>query len=385
MALQNPPEAKAASAPRAHRVKKVMLVAGARPNFMKIAPIVRELHNKKGSLDFRIVHTGQHYDREMSDVFFDELEIPKPDHYLEVGSGSHAEQTAKVMVRFEKVCMEERPDLVLVVGDINSTLACSIVAKKLDFGLAHVEAGLRSRDLAMPEEINRIVTDSISDYFFVTEKSGVDNLIAEGKPESAIFFVGHVMIDNLFHQVAKLENVPGLAAETESLKQRLGRYGVVTLHRPSNVDQRDTLERLVGALAKISDRLPLVFPIHPRTQANLDQFGIALPDSIVTIKPQPYMAFLNLFKDARLVLTDSGGLQEETTALGIPCITLRENTERPITVEQGTNTVVGTDPISIRSAADAVLDGSGKVGRRPELWDGRAAERILHVLTEHLM
>ena len=385
MALQNLPEAKAASAPRAHRVKKVMLVAGARPNFMKIAPIVRELHNKKGSLDFRIVHTGQHYDREMSDVFFDELEIPKPDHYLEVGSGSHAEQTAKVMVRFEKVCMAERPDLVLVVGDINSTLACSIVAKKLDFGLAHVEAGLRSRDLAMPEEINRIVTDSISDYFFVTEKSGVDNLIAEGKPESAIFFVGHVMIDNLFHQVAKLENVPGLAAETESLKQRLGRYGVVTLHRPSNVDQRDTLDRLVGALAKISDRLPLVFPIHPRTQANLDQFGIALPDSIVTIKPQPYMAFLNLFKDARLVLTDSGGLQEETTALGIPCITLRENTERPITVEQGTNTVVGTDPISIRSAADAVLEGSGKVGRRPELWDGRAAERILHVLTEHLM
>lgn len=237
----------------------------------------------------------------------------------------------------------------------------------------------------MPEEINRIVTDSISDYFFVTEKSGVDNLIAEGKPERAIFFVGHVMIDNLFHQVAKLENVPGLAAETESLKQRLGRYGVVTLHRPSNVDQRDTLERLVGALAKISDRLPLVFPIHPRTQANLDQFGITLPDSIVTIKPQPYMAFLNLFKDARLVLTDSGGLQEETTALGIPCITLRDNTERPITVEQGTNTVVGTDPISIRSAADAVLEGSGKVGRRPELWDGRAAERILHVLTEHLM
>jgi len=272
----------------------------------------------------------------------------------------------------------------LVVGDINSTLACSIVAKKLNIQLAHVEAGLRSRDLAMPEEINRMVTDAISDYFFVTEKSGVDNLLAEGKPQSAIFFVGHVMIDNLFHQVAKLETASEATLESSSLKHRYPRYGVVTLHRPSNVDNPDILKNLIGALTKIAGQLPLIFPIHPRTQANLDKFGITLPESIVTIKPQAYMAFLDLFKDAQLVLTDSGGIQEETTALGIPCLTLRENTERPITAEEGTNVVVGTDPERIVAEAEKVLSGQGKRGRRPELWDGRAAERIVATLAEQM-
>ena len=363
---------------------KILLVAGARPNFMKIAPIVRELRRRQDVFEFQLVHTGQHYDRELSDVFFDELEIPKPNHYLEVGSGSHAEQTARVMVRFEKVCEQEKPDLVLVVGDINSTLACAIVAKKLNIKLAHVEAGLRSRDLAMPEEINRMVTDAISDYFFVTENSGVDNLLAEGKPQTSIFFVGHVMIDNLFHQVAKLESSAESVVDSAALKSRYPRYGVLTLHRPSNVDNSDTLRNVIGAMAKIAEQLPLIFPIHPRTQANLEKFGINLPSSIVGIKPQPYMAFLDLFKDANLVLTDSGGIQEETTALGIPCLTLRENTERPITAEEGTNVVVGIDPARIAAEAEKVLQGQGKRGRRPQLWDGRAAERIVQILAERL-
>jgi UDP-N-acetylglucosamine 2-epimerase (non-hydrolysing) len=359
---------------------KILMVAGARPNFMKIAPILRALRVRGGQFQARLVHTGQHYDREMSDVFFEELEIPKPDHHLDVGSGTHAEQTAKVMVRFEKVCEQERPDLVLVVGDVNSTVACAIVARKANVQVAHVEAGLRSGDRQMPEEINRIVTDSISDFFFVTEKSGVDNLLAEGKPQGAIFFVGHVMIDNLFHQLGKLERIPAGSLDREKIKSRYPRYGVVTLHRPSNVDCEKTLGRLVAALGSIAQDLPLIFPIHPRTQANLDKFGIKLPGSIVTIKPQPYMAFLNLFKDARLVLTDSGGLQEETTALGVPCLTLRENTERPITVAAGTNVVVGTSPERIVAEAESILRGQGKTGKRPELWDGRAAERIVEIL-----
>ncbi|QSA98939.1 non-hydrolyzing UDP-N-acetylglucosamine 2-epimerase [Methylococcus sp. EFPC2] len=363
---------------------KILLVAGARPNFMKIAPIIRALQKRSDVFEYRLVHTGQHYDKEMSDVFFEELEIPKPDHYLDVGSGSHAEQTAKVMTRFEKVCEEEKPDLVIVVGDINSTLACSIVAKKANIKLAHVEAGLRSRDLAMPEEINRMVTDAISDYFFVTEKSGVENLLHEGKPREAIHFVGHVMIDNLFHQVDKLKRLPAGTLASEAIKARFSAYGVMTLHRPSNVDSQETLQSLIAAIGQIAAKLPIIFPIHPRTQANLERFGIALPEAIHTIKPQPYMDFLNLFKDARLALTDSGGLQEETTALGVPCLTLRENTERPITAEEGTNVVVGTDPARIVAEAEKILAGLGKAGRRPELWDGAAAERIADVLAAHL-
>jgi UDP-N-acetylglucosamine 2-epimerase (non-hydrolysing) len=357
------------------------MVAGARPNFMKIAPLMRELKREVYPFEARLVHTGQHYDREMSDVFFEELEIPSPDYHLEVGSGSHAEQTAKIMVRFEEICCRDRPDLVVVVGDVNSTLACSIVARKLHIKVAHVEAGLRSGDMAMPEEINRIVTDAVADCFFVTEKSGVDHLLREGKARDSIHFVGHVMIDNLFHQVEKLGRMDPQALSTTSLKQRYRDYGVVTLHRPSNVDHPAVFTAVMGALADIARDLPLIFPVHPRTRANLQKIGMEVPEGIILTQPLPYMDFLNLFKDARLVLTDSGGLQEETTALGIPCLTVRENTERPVTVAEGTNTVVGVDPARIVKEAGEILAGRGKQGRRPEFWDGRAAARILAVLT----
>jgi UDP-N-acetylglucosamine 2-epimerase (non-hydrolysing) len=351
---------------------------------LEILPSTDGMDSLPSPFDYRLIHTGQHYDREMSDVFFEELEIPKPDHYLDVGSGSHAEQTAKIMLRFEEVCLKESPDFILVVGDVNSTLACSIVAKKLHIKAAHVEAGLRSGDMTMPEEINRIVTDSITDYFFVTEQIGVENLLKEGKPKESIFFVGHVMIDNLFHQVRKLECMDTSSMPTTAwFKKEFRDYGVVTLHRPCNVDNEATLRGIIDALAEVSEQLPLIFPIHPRTQANLDFHGIKLPGTIHTTKPLPYMEFLNLWKDAKIVLTDSGGIQEETTALGIPCLTLRENTERPITVTEGTNVIVGTDPMRIMTEVNRVLIGNGKTGRGPELWDGRAATRIIDVLTEH--
>ena len=364
--------------------KTLYLVAGARPNFMKIAPIVRALQARHDVFDWRIVHTGQHYDREMSDVFFEELGIPKPDFHLEAGGGSHATQTAKIMLAFEEVCQRRRPDCVLVVGDVNSTLACSIVAKKLHIPVAHVEAGLRSGDLRMPEEINRLVTDSISDWFFVTEPAGRANLLREGKREDQVFFVGHVMVDNLLYQRERLAAVDKSGFESEALKKRLGRYGVGTLHRPSNVDDAATLGGIAGALREISARLPLVFPVHPRTRGNLEKFGLDLGPQVVPTRPLSYMDFLNLWKDASLILTDSGGLQEETTALGIACITLRENTERPVTVDEGTNTVVGVDPVRIVAAAEAVLAGHGKAGRRPQFWDGRAAERIVATLAQQL-
>lgn len=366
--------------PEAPNRKKLFIVAGARPNFMKIAPLMRELRRGTHPFESKLVHTGQHYDKEMSDVFFEELEIPKPDYHLEVGSGSHAEQTAKVMVRFEEICLKDPPDIVVVVGDVNSTLACAIVAKKLHIQVAHVEAGLRSFDRDMPEEINRLVTDVLSDYFFVTEKSGVEHLLKEGQPPEKIFFVGHVMIDNLFHQVEKLATLPAESLGTAALKRRFPAYGVVTLHRPSNVDDAEIFGGIMGALAEISKDLPLIFPVHPRTRGNLRKFGIEIPATIALTQPLAYMDFLNLFKDARLVLTDSGGLQEETTALGIPCLTLRENTERPVTVSEGTNVVVGVDPARILAEAGAILAGRGKQGRRPEFWDGHAAERILKAL-----
>ena len=303
------------------------LVAGARPNFMKIAPIVRALQ-AHGGLEYKIIHTGQHYDREMNDVFFEELGIPAPDVFMGAGGGSHARQTAKIMTAFEELCEAGKPDAVLVVGDVNSTLACSIVAKKLHIPVAHVEAGLRSGDLSMPEEINRLVTDSISDWFFVTEPSGVAHLRREGKPDSAIRHVGHVMVDNLLYQAAKLAQTGG-EFETSGFKRRHARYGVVTLHRPSNVDNPDMMARIGGALTDIAADLPLIFPVHPRTRANLARFGVDLGPNVELLGPQAYMAFLDLWKDAVVVLTDSGGLQEETTALGVPCVTIRENTERP--------------------------------------------------------
>lgn len=366
--------------------KKLMLVAGARPNFMKIAPIIRELERQRERFRYELVHTGQHYDKDMSEVFFEELEIPRPHHNLEVGSGSHAQQTAAIMSRFEPVCVESAPDIVLVVGDVNSTLACSIVAKKLNVEVGHVEAGLRSGDLRMPEEINRIVTDSISDLFFVTEPSGVHNLQAEGKPAGAIFFVGHVMIDNLYHQVEKLKALDTATFESAGFKSANRRYGVVTLHRPSNVDEPAVLSRIVDTLGIVAAEIPLLFAVHPRTAANLERFGIALPPGITRTGPLPYMEFLNLWKDAALLLTDSGGLQEETTALGIPCITLRENTERPVTVTNGTNRIVGSDSAKILAAAQAVMQASNNVDRmRPELWDGQAAVRIVNHLHEHFL
>ena len=364
----------------------IYLVAGARPNFMKIAPIVRALQASRSGngLSFKIVHTGQHYDREMNDVFFEELGIPQPDVFMAAGGGSHAQQTAKIMLGFEELCEKERPAAVLVVGDVNSTLACSIVAKKLQIPVAHVEAGLRSGDMSMPEEINRLVTDSISDWFFATEPAACEHLRREGKAESNVHYVGHVMVDNVLYQADKLAQADTSGFETSAFKAQQGRYGVVTLHRPSNVDEPATFARIAGALKEIAQDLPLIFPVHPRTRANIEKFGIDLGPNVTLAGPQAYMAFLNLWKDAAVVLTDSGGLQEETTALGVPCITIRENTERPVTVDEGTNVLAGTDPEAIVREARKVLRGEGKQGRRPQLWDGRAAERIVAVLAREL-
>jgi UDP-N-acetylglucosamine 2-epimerase (non-hydrolysing) len=365
----------------------LFLVAGARPNFMKIAPIVRALQ-AHGGLAFKIIHTGQHYDREMNDVFFEELGIPQPDIFMGAGGGSHSQQTAKIMVAFEELCQTEPPDAVLVVGDVNSTLACSIVAKKLNIPVAHVEAGLRSGDMTMPEEINRLVTDSISDWFFVTEPSGVSHLQREGKADSAIHYVGHVMVDNALYQAEKLSDADTSCFETSGFKAAStangGRYGVITLHRPSNVDSAEMMTRIAGALKEIAADLPLIFPVHPRTRGNLEKFGIDLGLNITLVGPQAYMAFLNLWKDAAVVLTDSGGLQEETTALGVPCVTIRENTERPVTVDEGSNVLAGTDPVRIVAETMKILRGEGKQGRRPHLWDGRAAVRIVEVLARGL-
>jgi len=367
--------------------KTIYLVAGARPNFMKIAPIIRALDTHK-TLNYRIIHTGQHYDPEMNAVFFEELGIPQPDIFMGVGGGSHAQQTAKIMIEFETYCQNAMPDAVLVVGDVNSTLACSIVAKKLQIPVAHVEAGLRSGDMRMPEEINRLVTDSISDWFFVTEPSGMQHLQCEGKADDVIFNVGHVMVDNLLYQAEKLADMdtrnlattPFKTAQMEAGKH----YGVITLHRPSNVDDPVIFTRIGQALRTIAQELPLIFPVHPRTRQNLDKFGIDLGPDITLIGPQAYMPFLHLWKDAAVVLTDSGGLQEETTALGVPCITIRENTERPITVEAGSNTLAGTDPDVIVHETLKILHNPQKNSCRPELWDGKAAERIVEILAKEL-
>ena len=361
----------------------IHIVAGARPNFMKIAPIVRALR-ADGRLDFRIVHTGQHHDREMNEVFFEELGIPPPDVRLGAGGGTHAQQTSAIMLAYEALCREAPPAATLVVGDVNSTLACAIVAKKLHIPVAHVEAGLRSGDLAMPEEINRLVTDAISDWFFVTEPSGAEHLRREGKPAARIHSVGHVMVDNLLYQAAKLKHCDARAFPTDAFKRKHRRYGVVTLHRPSNVDSAEALARVAAALRAISEELPLAFPVHPRTRQNIEKFGIDFGPGVELMPPQAYMSFLHLWKDAAVVLTDSGGMQEETTALGVPCVTIRENTERPITVEEGTNVLAGTEPRAVIEAAKQAIGALAKRGRRPALWDGRAAERIVELLAQHL-
>ena len=355
---------------------------------MKIAPIVRALSARRiaqsdphiNRIEYRIVHTGQHYDYEMSQAFFEDLEIQEPDYFLGAGSGSHGEQTAKVMVEFEKVCEQERPDMVLVVGDVNSTMACSIVAKKLLIQVAHVEAGLRSFDLSMPEEINRMVTDCISDCFFVTEQSGIDNLLKEGKPREKIHFVGHVMIDNLLYQLDSLKDDDSSQLATADLKKDLDKYVFLTLHRPSNVDDKETLDGIISALNKICREFPIIFPVHPRTRKMFEQFNVKLSKDVHLLEPLGFKESLFLWKDAVMVMTDSGGLQEETTALGVPCLTLRENTERPVTVEIGTNTLAGNRKESILKRWGEIIN-SGKDWTVPPLWDGKAAERIVNVLT----
>jgi UDP-N-acetylglucosamine 2-epimerase (non-hydrolysing) len=358
---------------------KVFLIAGARPNFMKIAPIYRAAL-KHSQVECRIVHTGQHYDYDMSEAFFEDLELPKPDFFLNAGSGTHAVQTAKIMVGFEELCQKEKPDLIIVVGDVNSTLACSVVAKKLGVDVAHVEAGLRSFDLTMPEEINRMVTDAISDYFFVTEESGTDNLIREGKSEDRIHFAGNVMIDNLFYQAGKLDgDVPGRFPASE-IKEKLEDYAFLTLHRPSNVDTRPVFCEIAEALNAIANRMPILFPVHPRTKKMMEEFNLHLSDNIFRFSPLSFKESLFLWKDARVVLTDSGGLQEETTALGVPCVTIRENTERPITIKLGTNILAGTQKASILKAFEEAIARPKNRFKVPPKWDGKAAERIWEIL-----
>jgi len=360
----------------------VMCVVGARPNFMKMAPILRALAGHDPAIPALLVHTGQHYDQGMSQQLFDDLGLPRADINLEVGSGSHAVQTAEVMKRFEPALDEHRPSCVVVVGDVNSTLACTLVAVKKGVPVAHVEAGLRSWDRRMPEEINRVLTDQVADRLYTTERSAADNLLREGVDASRICFAGNVMIDSL------LSNRPKARSAADTLRAHgldpavlahpLG-YGVVTLHRPSNVDDAGILAGLLDVLRQVSGRLPLVFALHPRTRSNIERFGLAGridPARMLMLPPQGYLEMVGLMSGATLVLTDSGGLQEETTALGVPCLTMRENTERPITVEQGTNTMVGRDTAAILRGVEEILAGQGKRGRVPELWDGKAAERI---------
>lgn len=363
---------------------RVLNIAGARPNFMKVAPIFDEMRRRSGEFDPYIVHTGQHYDPAMSDAFFDDLGMPRPDVHLEVGSGSHAVQTAKIITAFEPVVLDKRPDLVVVVGDVNSTIACALVCSKLGIPVAHVEAGLRSGDRSMPEEINRILTDAISDILFTTSLDAGKNLRREGVADEKISFVGNVMIDSLLGHLPISERSPIRA----SLGIEDQEYAVATLHRPSNVDDRSTFDGIIGALQEISHELPILFPVHPRTRSNIAAFGFedrVNNSGVRMIEPLGYLDFMRLYSGSKLVLTDSGGLQEETTVLGIPCLTLRNNTERPITIELGTNVLVGTDPERIKAEARKALEGGGRKDHTiPPLWDGKAAERICSDLSSRL-
>lgn len=357
---------------------------------MKIAPIVAALQAGPAPFEVCLLHTGQHYDTAMNDQFFAVLGIPRPNINLEVGSASHAVQTSEIMRRFEPVLEQENPDAILVVGDVNSTIACALVAVKKGIKVIHVEAGLRSYDRAMPEEINRVLTDQISDILFTTERDAEENLRREGIDGERVHFVGNVMIDTLKSQlphatpVAETLRQAGISGEfLEGGKA----YAILTLHRPSNVDDVAVLRTLLRAIVDVSQFLPVIFPVHPRTRSRIEDFGLMellIGASITLLPPQGYLEMLGLMKDARMVLTDSGGIQEETTALGIPCITLRENTERPITVNEGTNTVVGTDPKKIHAAVTEILHTGGKTGKSPEFWDGKAAQRIAKILHEWL-
>jgi UDP-N-acetylglucosamine 2-epimerase (non-hydrolysing) len=372
----------------------IVLAAGARPNFMKIAPLSMEL--RKRGIDHTLVHTGQHYDEIMSKAFFRDLQLPRPDVYLGVGSGSHAEQTGKTMIAIEKVCFRLKPDLVMVVGDVNSTLACALAAAKLCIPVAHIEAGLRSHDRSMPEEVNRVLTDHLSDYLFTTCEDAGRNLRNEGIPDSRIFFVGNVMIDTLmrFLDEAKKSNILVQLGLRDN--GRISPYALLTLHRPSNVDHEGVLKGIFWALGDLSTRIPVIFPAHPRTLKRMESFSLnnmvsfdrypksAVPDkskkNIWAVSPLGYFDFINLISNASLVLTDSGGIQEETTVLGVPCLTLRDNTERPVTVREGTNTVVGRDPERILSTSLNVLENGRRERRIPRYWDGKAADRIVRIL-----
>jgi UDP-N-acetylglucosamine 2-epimerase (non-hydrolysing) len=363
---------------------KVLNVVGARPNFMKVAPIVEAMKRREGEFMPLLLHTGQHYDEGMSDAFFRDLGLPAPDVYLGVGSGSHAAQTAAVMQSFEPVVLSERPDWVVVVGDVNSTLACALVCSKIGVRVAHVEAGLRSRDRTMPEEINRLLTDQLADLLLTPSQDADANLLAEGIPGERIRFVGNVMIDSLFSQLERAK----LSTVREDLGLEDKDYATLTLHRPSNVDERDAFSRILDALEQIAERLPIIFPVHPRTRARIAEFDfterIERLKNLRLVEPLGYLDFLRLYSGARLVLTDSGGIQEETTALSIPCLTLRENTERPITVEMGTNQIVGTNTAKITEAAFSALNSPRETKQRrvPPLWDGHTAPRILEALLE---
>lgn len=374
---------------------KALFVVGARPNFMKVAPLIRQIR-KYPQFEPLLVHTGQHYDDDMSETFFRDLRLPEPDVYLGVGSGTHAEQTAKIMVDFEKVCKREKPQLVVVVGDVNSTLACALVAAKLEIPVAHIEAGLRSYDRTMPEEINRLLTDQLSDFLFTSCEDANNNLKKEGISESKIFFVGNVMIDTLFEH-KKLAGGSGIA-EKLGLKEdgTLKEYAVVTLHRPYNVDSYDVLNDILGALITLSESIPVIFPVHPRTFKQIERFGLVdklrYPGDIADVRsgrfepgplalsPLGYLDFLSLLSNAAVVLTDSGGIQEETTVLQVPCLTLRANTERPITITEGTNILVGSKRADIIRAAVDVLENGVITGPGPKFWDGKAAERVINIL-----
>lgn len=358
---------------------KVFSVVGARPNFMKVAPIHRAFQAVADRFEHHIVHTGQHYDAAMSDAFFQDLAMPHPTWFLGVGSGSHAEQTARVMTGFDEVCEEGKPDYVIVVGDVNSTIACALTSVKRGIRTAHVESGLRSFDRLMPEEINRLATDAIVDDLFVTEPSGVANLLHEGVDASRIHHVGNTMIDSLHYALPM--------AERSSVLDTLGllpkEYVLVTLHRPSNVDDPDRLAMLMQVLKEVASQQRVVFPVHPRTRKHLATWNIATPPNVTLIDPVGYIDFLALMRSSSLALTDSGGIQEETTALGVPCVTARTTTERPITVALGTNVLVDPEPAPILDAVHSILTGGGKPGTVPELWDGRASERIVDVLVRH--
>jgi len=366
---------------------KIVIVAGARPNFIKIGPLVHELEIHKNIFNTILVHTGQHYDFEMSEKFFKDLDIPKPKYFLHVGSASHATQTAKIMIAFEKVILRVMPNIVVVVGDVNSTLACAIVASKLNIQIAHVEAGLRSFDRAMPEEINRIVTDSLSDYLFVSEESGLVNLKSEGVNSKNVHFVGNIMIDTLLskmEKIAKSNILNSLEVRYKTKKLKLDTYAVLTLHRPVNVDSKESLTNIYNILKAISKKTKIVYPVHPRTKMMIKKHDFLrkfkLLDNLIVVEPLGYIDFIKLAKDSSFVLTDSGGIQEETTFLKVPCLTMRDNTERPVTINKGTNNLVGINKYRISRHVDYILNNINRRSKIPKLWDGKTAERIVRII-----